>query len=73
MHALSEQWLVSFNPSKTESLIFSRKRNKAIHPQLVMDNTPITEVPDHRHLGITFSNDCSWNITNTAWQRINIE
>ena len=77
MHAWSEQWLVNFNPSKTESLIFSRKRNKAIHPQLVMDNTLITEVPDHRHLGITFSNDCSWNIhivkiTNTAWQRINI-
>ena len=42
-----------------------------------MNNIPITEVPDHRHLGITFSNGCIWNIhivkiTNTAWQRINI-
>ena len=42
-----------------------------------MDSTPITEVPDHRHLGITFSNDRSWNIhivkiTTTAWQPINI-
>ena len=54
MHAWSGQWLVNFNPSKTESLIFSRKRNKVIHPQLVKDNTPITEVPDHRHLGTTF-------------------
>ena len=71
MHAWPEQWLVnfiqdfpsySFNPSKTESLIFLRKRNKTIHPQLVRDNIPITEVQDHSHLGITFSNDCSWKI-----------
>ena len=32
---------------------------------------------DHRHLELTFSNDCSWDInivkiTTTAWQRINI-
>lgn len=77
MHAWSKQWLVNLNPSKTESLIFSRKRNKSIHPQLVIDNTPITEVSDHRHLGITFSNDYSLDIhivkiTTTAWQRINI-
>ena len=35
MHAWSEQWLVNFNPLKTDTLIFPRKRNKAIHPQLV--------------------------------------
>ena len=27
-------WLVSFNPSKSESLIFSRKVNKPYHPPI---------------------------------------
>ena len=32
----ADKWLVKFNPSKSESLIISRKRNKPTHPILTM-------------------------------------
>ena len=77
MHNWADQWLVSFNPSKTESMVISRKRNKLLHPRLLMDNTVVKEVDKHKHLGIVFSNDCNWHaqilaIANKACQRINI-
>ena len=53
-------WLVTFNPSKNESLLISRKINKPIHPPLYMQNVQIQEVSSHKHLGLYFSNDCSW-------------
>ena len=52
-------WLV--NPSKTESMVISRKRNKPLHPRLIMDNTVVKEVDKHKHLGIVLSNDCNWH------------
>ena len=73
----SKRWLVSFNPAKTESLIFSRKRNKPQHPALLMDNVPITKVNNHKHLGLTLSDDAKWNshikaTTDKAWKRIGL-
>ncbi|MEW8547864.1 MAG: reverse transcriptase family protein, partial [Candidatus Thiodiazotropha sp.] len=70
-------WLVSFNPSKTESLLVSRKLIKPHHPTLYMQNHQITEVDCHKHLGLYLSNDCTWHqhinhITEKAWIRINI-
>lgn len=70
-------WLVSFNPSKTESLLFSRKRNQDHHPPLIMQNVEINEVNYHKHLGLYLSSDCSWHqhidyIKEKAWFRINI-
>ena len=50
-------WLVTFNPSKTESMIFSRKRDRPIHPPLVMINVPIESVRSHKHIGLTFTDD----------------
>ena len=41
-------WLVLFNPTKTESLIFSRKLNKPLHPPLFMENQQIVEVESHK-------------------------
>ena len=41
VHCWSKTWLVSFNPSKTESIIFSRKRKKPEHPSLYMNNVAI--------------------------------
>ena len=75
VHNWADQWLVSFNPSKTESMVISRKRNKPLHPRLLMDNTVVKQVDKHKHLGIVFSNDCNWHahilaIANKAWQRI---
>lgn len=54
-------WLVSFNPNKTESMIISRKTSIPFHPMLYMNNIPIIEVDNHKHLGIYFSSDGSWN------------
>ncbi|MCG7870185.1 MAG: hypothetical protein JAY74_27935 [Candidatus Thiodiazotropha taylori] len=70
-------WLVSFNPTKTESLLISRKLNRPHHPALSMQNHQITEVDSHKHLGIYFSNDCTWHqhvnyIKEKAWFRINV-
>ena len=42
-----------------------------------MDNNVIQEINSHKHLGLTFSNDGTWqehitNITSKAWTRINV-
>ena len=73
----SKRWLVTFNPQKTESMIFSRKRIKPHHPNLLMNNTVIANVETHKHLGLILSDDAKWKaqITeclNKAWQRIGI-
>ena len=73
----AETWLVKFNPSKSESLLLSRKSNRNRHPPLIMNNVYINEVTHHKHLGIFLSNDGTWHehinyITSKAWQRIYI-
>ena len=70
-------WLVSFNPTKTEAMLFSRKLNRPQHPPIFMQNHQITEVDSNKHLGLYLSNDCAWYkhinyITEKAWTRINI-
>ena len=77
IHSWATAWLVDFNPAKTESMVISRKRIKPPHPHLYMDNTQITEVSDHRHLGLVFSSDCGWHnhivtVVGKAWQRVNV-
>ena len=52
-------WLATFNPSKNESFLISRKIDKPIHPPLYMQNVQIQEVSSHKQLGLYFSNDCS--------------
>ncbi|MCG7869675.1 MAG: endonuclease/exonuclease/phosphatase family protein [Candidatus Thiodiazotropha taylori] len=76
IHKWATDWLVSFNPSKSESLIFSRKINKPYHPPIFMNNQQVEEVSTHKHLGLYLSNNCSWHehidyIKTKAWQRIN--
>ena len=41
IHAWSKTWLVDFNPTKTESLIISRKNIKPFHPDVSMNNVVI--------------------------------
>ena len=71
----AETWLVKFNPSKSESLLVSRKINRNVHPPLIMNRVHINEVQLHKHLGIFLSNDGTWHehinyITSKAWQKI---
>ena len=73
----AEKWLVKFNPSKSESLLVSRKMNRYMHPPLIMNNEYINEVTHHKHLGISSSSDGTWHehinyIASKAWQRIYI-
>ena len=74
--AWASTWLVTFNPTKTETLLVSRKLNRPLHPPLFMQNHQISEVDSHKHLGLYFSNGCTWHqhikyITDKAWIRIN--
>ena len=69
----ANKWLATFNPAKTESMLISKIMNKPDHPPLFMQNQQITEVPEHNHLGVILSNDCSWSvhikyITEKAWK-----
>jgi hypothetical protein len=57
IHTSSTNWLVSFNPQKTETMTISRKNNKPHHPDIFMNDTPIAEVPNHKHLGLNISKD----------------
>ena len=73
----ASKWLVTFNPSKYESLLFSRKHNRPHHSPSYMNQQPINEVNLHKHLGITFSSDCKWHhhiteFRTKAGHRINI-
>ena len=70
-------WLVSFNPTKTEAMLFSRKLDRLHHLPIFMQNHQITEVDSNKDLGLYLSNDCTWHkhinyITEKAWIRINI-
>ncbi|MES9994058.1 MAG: hypothetical protein ABW098_19070, partial [Candidatus Thiodiazotropha sp.] len=77
VNAWATKWLVSFNPAKSESVIFSRKVNQPYHPPVYMNYQLINEVDVHKHLGLYFSNDCKWHehiqqIKSKAWQRVNV-
>ena len=72
----AKQWLVDFNPNKTEAVIFSSRKD---HGELVLyfENSRINIVDQHKHLGITLSssglrNDHINNTLNTASKIIHI-
>ena len=77
IHDWSMKWLVKFNPEKNESMIVSRKFNSPPHPPLMMDNKIINMISEHKHLGLTISNDGNWGkhvglITKKSFTRVNI-
>ena len=54
-----------------------RKSDKNRHPSIYMQNHQILEVDFHEHLGLHFSNDCTWYqhinyIKEKTWFHINI-
>ena len=49
IHRWAEKWLVKFNPSKSDSLLVSRKNNRNMHPPLIMNAVCINEVQHHKH------------------------
>ncbi|MCG7867669.1 MAG: hypothetical protein JAY74_15080 [Candidatus Thiodiazotropha taylori] len=57
----AKRWLVTFNPNKTEAMLFSFSLSQTEVPQLIFDNTSITFVDNHKHLGITLNNKGRWH------------
>ena len=55
----SNRWLLKFNPTKTEIIIFNIN---GIECNLTFnfDQTTIDPVHTHKHLGIVFSSNCKW-------------
>ena len=77
IHRWAAKWLVTFNPGNSESILRSRKHDKPFHPPVLMDQSQIIEYESHKHLGVIFSDDCTWHenlelIKSKAWKRINI-
>ena len=73
----SNKWLVTFSPTKTESLLLTRKVNKIHHHSLYLSDVPIEEVTTHKHLGIYLSQKLYWQkyieyITQKASLRLNL-
>ena len=63
LNALSEwsnKWLMSFNPDKTEIMIFSNSDIPLLNFNFNGIDIPISG--SHKHLGITFSSDAKWNL-----------
>ena len=57
---MGKQWLIAFNPSKTEAVLFTLKKFDNF-PQLYFESTLISVVADHKHLGLPLSNNGQWH------------
>ena len=56
----AKRWLLTMNETKTESIVFSAKRDKPLHPSLILNNSIIEDVTVHEHLvhlGVTLSSN----------------
>ena len=77
IHNWAQNWLVTFNPQKSEELIISRKTVFVDHTVAKMNNVEVKRVEEHKHLGLTLNKTCTWknhilDITSKAWKRIHI-
>ena len=77
IHKWSIDWLVTFNPQKTESMLISKKRNKPQHPPLIMNNVILQSVTEHKHLGLILTENGSWDkhidlVISKSFKRLNV-
>jgi hypothetical protein len=63
----ADQWLVTFNATKTEALHVTNRREVMVHPTLSLNQTDIAEVASHCHLGVDLEGSFSWQ---THLQRV---
>ena len=56
----ASRWKVTFNPSKSKDIIFSEKKVLFNSPPLVLDNSFVERVHEHKHLGIYLSSTLCW-------------
>ena len=55
LYLWSNQWLVTFNPTKTAYIIFSKKLVKQNYPDLYLNGEKLKQVLTHKQLGVTFN------------------
>ena len=77
IHDWATKWLVAFNAQKTETTTISRKIDTPDHPPLYTDSNDISNVSEHKHLGLVISDNGSREkdidmTTGKANKRINI-
>ena len=57
------QWKMSFNPDPNKqacAVLFSRKKQQVIHPDLTFNNSPVSNVVSQKHLGLILDNRLSF-------------
>ena len=57
--AWAKQWLVNFNPQKTIAMLFALMKPETI-PRLIFDSVYIDYVDQHKHLGVTHTDNGKW-------------
>ena len=58
----ADQWLVNFSPPKTKLMTCSfKKSNRSIAKNVTFNNTVLTSVKCHKHLGLILSDDLTWS------------
>ena len=55
-----EEWQMEFHPAKCNVLRITRKKSRVMYRYTLHDHI-LEEVPSDKYLGITISNDMSWN------------
>ena len=56
----SDKWLMSFNPDKTEIMLFTNAEAPNIKVKFNGIELPVSR--SHKHLGVTLSSDAKWNL-----------
>ena len=60
LYLWSNQWLVTFNPTKTAYIVFSKKLIRPNHPDLFLGGKKIEQVNIHKQLGVTFNQNMTF-------------
>ena len=64
-------------PKKTNVLTISCKKEKVAYPNLLIDDTILSDVPNHKHLGLIISENMLWTphvdvVCSTAGTNLNV-
>ena len=70
-------WLLTLSPSKSATILFSRKNKILPYVPVLVNNTVIKQVDSHKHLGIVLNKTLSWSdhineITTKAMKRVHL-
>ena len=56
----ANQWAVIFSASKSNLMILSKKPAQVLYDDVVFNHKTISRVREYQHLGITFSDNMTW-------------